>query len=73
MILTFTCPETGQPFSSSHYGIAENKGVVLDGQGNRTLDAKVVLYAPCPYCGAEHTYRAAELPCPHTSTATRAS
>ncbi len=64
MRLAFNCPGTGRTFSSESYDITENRGVVADGLGNKTLDANVVLTIPCPYCGELHTYRAADLPCP---------
>lgn len=67
MFLIFICSTTGQQFQSDQYDIVENKGVVLDENGNRGLDARVRLNAPCPHCGAQHTYHVAELVCPFLS------
>ena len=38
-----------------------------DDAGNKTLDAKVALNEPCPFCGQKHVYQASELSCPFTS------
>ena len=64
MSLLFLCPRTGQDFTSCHFEIRESNGVVRDEHGAKTLDAKVVLTAPCPCCGERHIYRAADLSCP---------
>ena len=51
-------------FESSDFNVIENKGVIADSFGNKTLDAKVELNAPCPLCGEKHVYLASELACP---------
>jgi len=62
--LIFACPNQNQVFESADYEIIENKGVIIDAAGNKVLDAKVALNAPCPYCGHKHIYHAGELSCP---------
>jgi predicted RNA-binding Zn-ribbon protein involved in translation (DUF1610 family) len=62
--ITFICPKTGQPFVTDQYDIRDNQGVVIDGQGNKTLEATVIPDTTCPLCGERHLYRAADLPCP---------
>ena len=64
MNIVFTCREHNQVFESDRFRIEDNRGVVTDENGNRVLDAKVVLTEPCPFCGRRHVYRAAELACP---------
>jgi hypothetical protein len=64
MKLIFVCPEHNQAFESAHYRVLENKGVVCDAAGNRSLDAKVAPDIPCPFCGKRHVYHASELSCP---------
>lgn len=60
----FTCPFKNKIFESADFSIIENKGVTTDEAGNKSLDAKVVLDAPCPFCGEKHLYHASELSCP---------
>ena len=60
----FVCPETNKVFESSDFAIRDNRGVATDDAGNRTLDAKVALNVPCPFCGQKHVYPASELSCP---------
>jgi predicted RNA-binding Zn-ribbon protein involved in translation (DUF1610 family) len=67
MVLVFICPKTGHQFSSKDYSITENRGVVVDAQGTRTWDGKVVLDAPCPQCGEQHAYHVADLACPFSA------
>jgi len=62
--LVFVCPQHNAAFETDDYRVLDNKGVVLDGDGNKILDAKVALNAPCPFCGAQHVYPASELSCP---------
>ena len=62
----FVCPEKNEVFESSDFNIVDNWGVVADEAGNKTLDAKVALNAPCPLCGQKHVYHASELSCPFT-------
>jgi hypothetical protein len=64
MKFIFVCPNRNEVFESADFRIIENRGVVTDAAGNRTLDAKVTLNAPCPLCGEKHVYDAGELPCP---------
>lgn len=51
-------------FESADFKVTENQGVISDSSGNKTLDAKVKLNEPCPFCGEKHVYLASELPCP---------
>ena len=60
----FNCPTKNKTFESSDFNILDNKGVITDKAGNRTLDAKVALNEPCPFCGQKHVYHAGELACP---------
>ena len=64
MDFIFNCPETGKIFETSAFTVLENRGVVIDADGSRRLDARVALDDPCPFCGQRHTYRADEMICP---------
>jgi predicted RNA-binding Zn-ribbon protein involved in translation (DUF1610 family) len=64
MEFIFICPKRNMTFESADFKVTENKGVISDSSGNKTLDAKVELNDPCPFCGEKHVYRASELPCP---------
>ena len=64
MNLIFVCPRRQKTFESAAYRIIENKGVVVDEHGDKTLDARVALDDPCPFCGEKHVYAAGELACP---------
>jgi hypothetical protein len=64
MKLVFVCPDQNKVFESDHYRVVENKGVICDAAGQRSLDAKVALDSPCPFCGKRHVYHASELSCP---------
>jgi hypothetical protein len=64
MKLIFVCPNQIKVFESADYEIIESKGVITDATGNKALDAKVALNAPCPYCGQKHIYHVSELSCP---------
>lgn len=64
MKFLFICPTHNRLFESADFRILENKGVITDEAGNRTLDAKVALNEPCPFCGEKHVYHARELTCP---------
>lgn len=66
MNFIFVCPNTREVFYSDRFSIVENRGVATDEAGNKALDAKVRLDEPCPFCGQEHVYPAAELACPFT-------
>ena len=46
------------------FTIIQNRGVITDKAGKKTLDAKVALDKPCPFCGKKHVYHAGELSCP---------
>jgi Zn finger protein HypA/HybF involved in hydrogenase expression len=63
----FVCPNKNEVFESSDFQILDNRGVTTDDVGNKTLDAKVALYEPCPFCGKKHVYQASELSCPFTA------
>ena len=60
----FVCPKLKLAFVSADFQITENLGVIKDSSGQKTLDAKVELNEPCPFCGEKHVYHATELPCP---------
>ena len=64
MDFVFVCPNRDTVFKSDNFRIIENNGVKTDDDGNKTLDAKVVLNEPCPFCGQHHVYQAQELLCP---------
>ncbi len=64
MQFSFVCPIHGKIFESDDFRIVENRGVMVDDNGSKTLDAKAALNAPCPYCGQRHVYHASELACP---------
>ncbi|ABW69047.1 hypothetical protein [Desulfosudis oleivorans] len=66
MKLMFICPVYNRIFESAAFHIVENKGIVPAANGGKTLDAKVALDEPCPFCGNTHVFRAEELPCPLT-------
>ena len=68
MEFIFVCSKHNKPFESADFTIEENKGVVTDESGNKTLDARVVLITPCPFCGEKHTYHSSELVCPFERT-----
>jgi hypothetical protein len=51
-------------YESADYKVTENQGVISDSSGHKTLDAKVELNEPCPFCGEKHVYLVSELPCP---------
>ncbi len=55
-------------FASADFNVTENRGVMKDSSGNKTLDAKVELSDPCPFCGERHVYHASELSCPFEIT-----
>jgi hypothetical protein len=63
----FVCPHKNEVFESSDFKIMDNRGVTTDDAGNKTLDAKVALNKPCPFCGQKHVYHASELSCPFTA------
>jgi Zn finger protein HypA/HybF involved in hydrogenase expression len=64
MKFIFVCPNQNKVFESADFNIRENRGVITDEAGNKTLDAKVALNEPCPFCGQKHIYHAGELSCP---------
>lgn len=68
MEFVFVFPESKKTFNSNQFTLQENKGVKTDTEGNRILDAKVVLTAPCPFCGRKHVYKATDLSCPFTGS-----
>ena len=63
----FVCPNKNEVFESSDFQILDYRGVTTDAAGNKTLDAKVALNEPCPFCGQMHVYHASELSCPFTA------
>ena len=64
MELVFVCPLHRESFFSVHFEITDNRGIALDDDGKRYLDARIRLTVPCPYCGEHHEYHANELACP---------
>jgi hypothetical protein len=64
MEFIFICPKRNMTFESADFKVTENQGIISDSSGNKTLDAKVELNEPCPFCGEKHVYLASELPCP---------
>jgi hypothetical protein len=66
MEFIFTCPNRNKTFETDDFSIVENRGVVTDAHGNKSLDANVVVNTPCPFCGETHFYHARELSCPFT-------
>jgi len=67
MNLYFQCPRTGGSFATDNYSLTDNQGVVTTDQGERILQAMVVVHLPCPHCREFHSYRVEELACPLTS------
>jgi len=63
----FICPNKNQVFERADFTMLENRGFITDEAGNKTLDAKVALDEPCPFCGEKHVYHASELSCPFKS------
>jgi hypothetical protein len=68
MKFIFFCPTQHKEFESANFRVSENKGVVTDEAGNKTLDAKVALNESCPFCGQKHVYHASELSCPYSGS-----
>ena len=64
MKFIFVCPNQNREFESSDFRILDKRGVISDKDGNKTLNAKVALENPCPFCGVKHVYDARELACP---------
>jgi len=62
----FVCPTQNKVFESADFRVLENRGVITDEAGKKTLDAKVALNEPCPFCGKKHVYHVSELSCPFT-------
>jgi hypothetical protein len=63
----FVCPTQNKVFESADFSVLENRGVIIDEAGKKTLDAKVALNEPCPFCHIKHVYPASELSCPFDS------
>jgi hypothetical protein len=64
MRFVFTCPRQESAFFSEDFTIIQNRGIAVDPSGDRFLDARVKLTAPCPLCGQYHEYAARDLACP---------
>lgn len=64
--LVFVCPERGAAFHSTNFRLVENRGIRINKDGGKSLDAKVLLEDPCPFCGRRHVYHVSEIPCPFT-------
>jgi len=64
----FVCPMQNKVFESADFKILDNRSVITDEAGKKTLDAKVALNEACPFCGKKHVYHASELSCPFEHT-----
>jgi hypothetical protein len=64
MKFIFVCPEHNTIFESDRFRIIDDRGVLIDGSGNKTWDAKVELLSSCPFCGKKHIFDVNELVCP---------
>lgn len=64
MKFLFVCPLRQETFYSNDFQIIDNRGIAVDPDGNRYLNARIQLTAPCPFCGEHHEYHANELACP---------
>jgi len=67
MKFLFICPVRQEAFDSSDFQIVDNRGIAVDPDGNRYLNARIRLTAPCPFCGVHHEYHASELACPFSA------
>jgi hypothetical protein len=67
MDFLFVCPLRQETFSSVDFEIIDNRGVAVDAGGNRYLNARIRLTAPCPACGECHEYHASDLACPFSA------
>jgi hypothetical protein len=67
MKLIFVCPLKRASFFSGHFEVTKNRGIAVDEDGNRYLNARICLAEPCPHCGGHHEYHADELACPFSS------
>ncbi len=43
MEFIFFCVKRNMTFKSADFNVTENKGIIIDSSGNKTLDAKVEL------------------------------
>jgi hypothetical protein len=66
MKFLFVCPNKNELFASSNFKVIDNRGIIVDKAGNKSLDARVALNESCPFCGEKHVYHASELSCPFT-------
>jgi len=63
----FICPNQNKVFELADFTVLDNRGIITDESGNKSLDAKVALNEPCPFCGEKHVYKVSELSCPFES------
>lgn len=63
----FICPNQNKVFELADFTMLDNRGIITDESGNKSLNAKVALNEPCPFCGEKHIYHASELSCPFKS------
>jgi hypothetical protein len=68
MELIFVCPLKRESFFSGHFELTDNRGIAVDADGNRYLNARIRLTTPCPACGKHHEYHANELACPFSAS-----
>jgi hypothetical protein len=68
MKFLFVCPLRQETFSSANFEIIDNRGVAVNADGSRYLNARIRLTTPCPACGKQHEYHANELACPFSAS-----
>jgi hypothetical protein len=68
MEIIFICPLKRESFFSGHFEVTDNRGIAIDEDENRYLNARVRLTEPCPHCGEHHEYQAKELACPFSTS-----
>ena len=66
MKFIFVCPEYNKIFETDRFRIIDDRGILTDGFGNKTWDAKVELLSSCPFCESKHIFDVNELVCPFT-------
>ena len=64
MEFLFVCPYRNETFRTAAFRIVEHRGVRVDANGQKHLDAHVQVDIACPHCGEKHRYAADELVCP---------
>jgi len=67
MKFLFICPLRQESFFSEDFQITDNRGIAVDDLGNKYLNARIRLSAPCPVCGEHHEFQANELSGPFSA------